>query len=200
MQTDEPTPAFLRLFIALAVPRNVQKEIGRAQSQLQRSSPPGAIRWTRPEQFHVTLTFLGDVPATQVEALKVSVSGVCAGFPAIHLSAHGIGFFPNIQRPRVVWVGAGDDKGQLAELHRQLDEEVRPFALAEKSDRFSGHITLGRFKPGHPAAFDKLLARAEIHRQRHFGDWEAGQMDVFRSELTSAGAMHSLFASFPLAG
>ena len=102
MQTDEPTSAFLRLFIALAIPQNVQKEIGRAQSQLQRSSPPGAVRWTRPEQFHVTLKFLGDVPAAQVEALKVSVSGVSAGFPPLQLSAHGIGFFPNIQRPRVV--------------------------------------------------------------------------------------------------
>jgi 2'-5' RNA ligase len=200
MQTDEPTPAFLRLFIALAIPRNVQQEIGRVQSQLQRSSPRGAIRWTRPEQFHVTLKFLGDVPATQVEALKVSVSRVCAGLPAIQLSAHGIGFFPNIQRPRVVWAGAGDDEGQLAELHRQLDEAARPFAPAEKPERFTGHVTLGRFKPGHPAAIEKLLARAEIHRQRRFGDWEAGQVDIFRSELTSVGAMHSLLASFPLAG
>jgi 2'-5' RNA ligase len=200
MQTDEPTPAFLRLFIALAIPQNVQKVIGRAQSQLQRSSPPGAVRWTRPEQFHVTLKFLGDVPAAQVEALKVSVSGVSAGFPPLQLSSHGIGFFPNIQRPRVVWAGAEHDQGKLAELHRQLDEATRPFAPAEKPERFAGHITLGRFKPGHPAAIDKLLARAEVHRHRHFGDWEVGQMDIFRSELTSAGAMHSLFASFPLAG
>ena len=140
------------------------------------------------------------MPATQVEALKVSVSPVCAGLPALQLSAHGIGFFPNIQRPRVVWAGAGDNKGQLVELHRQLDEAARPFAPAEKPERFTGHITLGRFKPGHPAAIDKLLARAAIHGQRHFGDWEAGQVDIFRSELTAAGAMHSLFASFPLAG
>jgi 2'-5' RNA ligase len=200
MQTNEPTLAFLRLFIALAVPQNVQKEIGRAQSQLRRSSPPGTIRWTRPEQFHVTLIFLGDVPAAQVEALKVSVSGVSAGFPPLQLSAHGIGFFPNIQRPRVVWAGTGDGNGQLAELHRKLDEAARPFAPAEKPERFAGHITLGRFKPGHPAAIDKLLARAEVQRPRHFGDWEAGQVDIFRSELTSAGAMHSLFASFLLAG
>jgi 2'-5' RNA ligase len=200
MQTDELTPAFLRLFIALTVPRNVQKEIGRAQSQFRRSSPPGAIRWTRPEQFHVTLKFLGDVLAAQAEAPKVSISKGCAGFPALQLSAHGIGFFPNIQRPRVVWAGAGDGKGQLAELQRQMDEAARPFAPSEKPERFTGHITLGRFKPGHTAAIDKLLARAEIHRQWHFGDWEAGQVDIFRSKLTSAGAMHSLFASFPLAG
>jgi 2'-5' RNA ligase len=88
----------------------------------------------------------------------------------------------------------------LAELHQQLDEAARRFAPAEKPERFAGHITLGRFKPGHPAAIDKLLAPAVVHRQRHFGDWEVGQMDIFRSELTSAGAIHSLFASFPLAG
>ena len=105
--SDENSPAFLRLFIAIAVPPDVQKEIGRAQGQLRRSVPPGAIRWTRPDQFHVTLTFLGDVPAAQVAALEKSVSGVCAGFPALRLSANGVGFFPSEQKPRVIWAGAG---------------------------------------------------------------------------------------------
>ena len=189
---------FLRLFIALAVPPDVRREIARAQGQLRRHSPPGAVRWTPPDQFHVTLKFLGDVPAAQVAALKESVSKVCAGFPALPLAAHGIGFFPGAQKPRVIWAGANDDSGQLAELSRQLDEAMRPFAPAEKSQRFTGHITLGRFKPGRHAAIPKLLERAAILRDRHFGDWHAGEVEIIRSELTSAGAMHLPLASFVL--
>ena len=63
--TDDNSSAFLRLFIAFAVPADVRQEIGRAQGQLRRHSPPGAVRWTRPDQFHITLKYLGDVPATQ---------------------------------------------------------------------------------------------------------------------------------------
>jgi 2'-5' RNA ligase len=197
--TEEPASPFLRLFIAFAVPQEVQKEIGRAQGQLRRSSPPSAIRWTRPEQFHLTLKFLGDLPSDQFEALKISVSRVCAGFSAIKLSAHGVGFFPSEKRPRVIWVGIDDNNGQLAELHRWIDSVVQPFAPTEKTERFIGHITLGRFKPGYHAAIPKLLERATILCSRHFGDWLAAKVEIVRSELTSSGAIHTSLASYPLA-
>ncbi len=192
--------AFLRLFIAVAVPLDVRKEIERAQGQLRRSAPPGAIRWTRPEQFHVTLKFLGEVPSALVAALEQSVSKVCSNCPAMQLSASCIGFFPSAQRPRVIWAGAGDNRRRLAELYRQMDEAVRPIAPAGKPERFAGHITLGRFKPGRHTAIEKLLERATTLRDRQFGDWLAGEVEIVRSELTSAGAMHTPLASFPLAG
>jgi 2'-5' RNA ligase len=199
MSEDNPS-AFLRLFIALAVPLAVRKEIGRAQSQLQRATRPGVIRWTRPEQFHVTLKFLGDVPSEQVAALEQSVARVCSGFQALRLSAQGIGFFPGAQKPRVIWAGIDDDNGQLSELYRKMDEAVQPFAPAGKPERFAGHITLGRFKPGRHAAVGGLLERATVLRERHFGDWPAGEVEIVRSELTSTGARHTPLATFPLSG
>ncbi|MDD5140724.1 MAG: RNA 2',3'-cyclic phosphodiesterase [Verrucomicrobiales bacterium] len=196
---DDNTSAFLRLFIAIAIPPDVRKEIGRAQGRLRRHSPPSAIRWTRPDQFHVTLKYVGDVPLPQVAALEKSVSAACASCPVLQMKAHGVGFFPSAQRPRVLWAGAGDDSGQLAELHRQIDAAVRPFAPAEKPERFTGHITLGRFKPGRHGSVEKLLERATVLRDRHFGGWLAGAVEIVRSELTSTGAMHTPLASCPLA-
>lgn len=198
MTTDHPA-AFLRLFIAIAVPPDVRQEIGRAQGQLRRSAPPGAIRWTRPEQFHVTLKFLGDVPSTQAAPLEAAVARVCAGVNVLRLSAHGVGFFPSAQKPRVVWAGVGDAGGRLAELHRRVDEAVRPFAPAERLERFTGHITLGRFKPGHHAGIPNLLERATVLQPRHFGDWLAGEVEIVRSDLTSAGATHTPLALCRLA-
>jgi RNA 2',3'-cyclic 3'-phosphodiesterase len=197
VESDNPS-AFLRLFIAIPVPLDVREEIGRAQGQLRRHSPPGAIRWTRPEQFHVTLKFLGDVPTAQVAALESLVSRACAGFPALQLSAHGIGFFPNEQRPRVIWAGADDHDGQLAELHRRIEPAVRPFALSAKPERFASHITLGRFKPGHHGTMEKLLKRATILRHRHFGDWPAVEVEIVRSKPTAPGAVHTPLGSYRL--
>ena len=196
---NQPAP-FLRLFLALAVPPAVREEIGRTQGRLQRHSPTGAIRWTRPDQFHVTLKFLGDVPADQVAALEESVAQISAARPALPLSARGIGFFPGTHQPRVIWAGARDDQGQLSELHRQIDEALRWLAPAERPQKFTGHITLGRFKPGRHAAIPKLLELVADYHDRHFGDWRAEAVELVRSELTSTGAEHTVVATFPLAG
>jgi 2'-5' RNA ligase len=194
----ENPPAFLRLFIAIAIPPEVRQEIGRAQGRLKRNSPPGAIRWTRPEQFHVTLKFLGDVPSEHVAALKKSVNTVCSASPALRLSANGIGFFPNARKPRVIWIGAQDDCGQLSELHQRLEEALRWLDPATRPEKFTGHITLGRFKPGRPAAIQKLLELASNLHGHHFGDWQAREVEIVRSELTSVGATHLPIASFTL--
>lgn len=199
MAGDNPS-ASLRLFIALALPSEVREEIGRAQGQLQRVAPPGIIRWTRPEQFHVTLKFLGDVPAGQVEALQQSVARVCSRAPALQLSACGVGFFPGVQNPRVIWAGADDGDGKLRELYRQIDEAVRLFGSVGKPEKFTGHITLGRFKPGSHVKSEALLKHAMMLRDRPFGDWRAGKVEIVRSELTSIGARHTALATLPLAG
>jgi 2'-5' RNA ligase len=186
------------LFIAIAVPAEVRQEIGRAQGQLQRHAPRDAVGWTRAEQFHVTLKFLGDVPVGQVAALEESTAAVCTNFSCLKLSTCGIGFFPNERKPRVIWVGAKDSDGQLAELHRQLDEALRWLAPAERSEKFTGHITLGRFKPGHHAAIPKVVETVREFRSRYFGDWPAREVEIVRSELRSDGAEHIRLAAFPL--
>jgi len=191
----ETASGFLRLFIAIAVPPDVRQEIGRAQAQLRRCSPPGAIRWTKPEQFHVTLKFLGDVHTGQLAALEKSVAAVCAGFPSLELSANGVGFFPGRRRPRVVWAGAVDWEHRLGELHRQIDETTLPFAVADKPGTFTGHITLGRFKPGHRVTPDALLKRAEMLRDRHYGNWSVRDLEIVRCDLTPAGALHTVAAT-----
>ena len=62
----------------------------------------GAIRWTRPDQFHLTLRFLGEVPAHRLKDLKQSVEAVCLGRRPIPLRAKGLGLFPGNRSPRVV--------------------------------------------------------------------------------------------------
>jgi 2'-5' RNA ligase len=198
--SGENLPGFLRLFIALPVPAEVRDNIARAQSQLRRAAPSGALRWTRPEQFHLTLKFLGDIPSAQLDALKQSMAEVCAGFSVFPLAAAGIGFFPHAQKQRVLWAGAADETGQLAELQRRMHAAVLPFAPADRSERFSGHITLGRFKPGHFGSLENLLERAARLRAQNFGGWPAETVELVRSELTSEGALHVPVGAFALAG
>ena len=93
MATNDPAP-FLRLFIAIAVAPEMRQEIGRTQGRLQRNSPPGAVRWTRPDQFHITLQFLGDVPTEQVAALETALAPIWPPFPTCGLSRMALDFSP----------------------------------------------------------------------------------------------------------
>jgi 2'-5' RNA ligase len=194
---DETPASFVRLFIAIPVPPEVRGEIGRIQSRLQRETPPGTVRWAQLDQFHITLKFLGDVSSEHLAALQEILRPICASFAPMDLSARGIGFFPPTSRPRVIWAGVGDCQDHLPVLHRQIDEATRLFAPTERPEKFTGHITLGRFKPGGHGGIPRLLAAAATLRDRHFGDWQASEVQLIQSQLTSVRAEHLVLAVCP---
>jgi 2'-5' RNA ligase len=198
MDTDTPA-AFARLFIALAVPADVRQEIGHVQTRLRRDTAPGTVRWTPPDQFHVTLKFLGDVPVADLDDLRRALAPVCAAGPALDMAARGIGFFPPARPPRVVWAGAHDAERRLPELQRQIDNALRRFAPADRPGTFTGHVTLGRFKPGGHAGVPRLLASAAPFRDHHFGAWRSGEILLVQSRLTALRAEHTTIAAYPLA-
>lgn len=194
------SPGFWRLFIALAVPSEVRKEIARAQEQLRRCAPPGAIRWTFAEQFHLTLKFLGDVTPDEAMALRAPLAKICDALPPARLFARGLGFFPHTRQPRVIWAGVNDAIGWLTELHQQIELAMRPYAPAENPEKFSAHITLGRVKPGRHGSLKLVWDRAWQLRDRAFGTWLAEEVVVYRSLLTSERAVHEPIHICRLAG
>src|SRR5437868_6844677 len=101
----------LRLFLAIPVPEGIRKEIEKAQQELRSALPESRIRWTRRQQFHLTLTFLGNVEAARSEDLVEAVRGACDSFFALNLRAESIGCFPNLRRPRVLWSQIQDHEG-----------------------------------------------------------------------------------------
>ena len=105
----------LRLFVAIAIPERIRNEMIAVQRELKPLAL-GDVRWTNAEQLHLTLKFLGNVPASSVEAVKQSLAEACAGAAPFPLRAEGIGFFPNERQPRVVWVGFEDGENALAVL------------------------------------------------------------------------------------
>lgn len=191
-------PPFQRLFVALPVPPEFQAVIGRAQAKLKRASPPGAVRWGRPGQFHMTLKFLGDILSAQLPALQAALAGACAGFETFEVAAGGIGFFPNARSPRVIWAGVSDDGKALNELHRRIHAAVLPFAPADVGERFAGHITLGRIRPGRQSSLKRIFDRLAALRDAEFGRWTADRVELLRSELTPDGARHEVVAAFGL--
>ena len=189
-----------RLFIAVTIPEEIQSKIEEAQAELRRALPEHGVRWTRRDQFHLTLRFLGDVEATRVEALGEAIQGACRGFGALHLRAGRIGFFPDLRYPRVVWVGVQDQAEQLPRVQEAVERATREFTTEAKEGQFTGHVTLARIKGIKRPEADALGKAATGMAERLFGQWTAYQVELMRSELLPQGARHTSLASIALAG
>ena len=195
-----PSPEALRLFISLSVPEAVKQSIEAAQTELRRVATDNAARWTRREQFHLTLRFLGNVPVNQLEELVEQSRLAARTFGPLHLTAQRLGFFPNAKLPRVVWAGISDRDNQLTELWRSIQSAVEPFTKEPPERQFKAHVTLGRInRLRRPEAVELAKTAAQFDNQS-FGHWTASQLELMRSELSPTGARHSELAAIPLLG
>lgn len=187
-----------RLFIAISLPEQVKDEIEKTQRELREALPGNFIRWTKREQFHLTLKFLGNVAETCVADLSNTLRAACLNFNALRLRAEGIGFFPDLRFPRVVWVGVHDSKNVLALLQNAIEAAVKSFTSEVSEKEFTGHVTLGRIPRIRRAEAEALKKVALGMSERFFGEWVADKVELIRSELSSSGSQYTTLANFPL--
>ncbi len=185
-----------RLFIALLVPASIRETLVAAQAGLRKASPNALIRWTNHEQLHLTLRFLGNVPTSNLDELAAALKEEVQKYHALQLHARGIGFFPNSNRPRVVWSGVADDDCRLEGVFQAVQEAAQPFTVEALEHRFTGHITLGRIKLIQDKERSELQSSAEKYEGQDFGAWQSTELVLMRSVLSGSGARHELIRSF----
>jgi 2'-5' RNA ligase len=147
--------------------------------------------------IHLTLKFLGEVAAEQLEAVSASLGAVAAATPPIALGARGLGVFPTLTRPRVVWAGVPGGAGALAALAGRIDAAMAPLGFAPEARPFRGHLTLGRVRS--PGGTRPLTAQVVAGGQAVFGDWTVRELQLYRSHLRPSGAVYEVLAAWPLA-
>lgn len=188
-----------RLFVALPIPDPVKDEIERLQDELRAVLPPKSVRWTKREQFHLTLRFLGQVSSPRVPALTEALRGACSEFAALKLRAERIGCFPSLRFPRVLWVWVHDEAEQLPWLQARIELAVGGFAAAAVEKDFTGHVTIARINGIRRAQAEILGKRVHESVDRRFGEWTANEVRLIQSELFPSGARHTVLGRFVLA-
>jgi 2'-5' RNA ligase len=193
-------PKFRRLFVAVDAPEAVKTEIENAQYEMRQALPNGSVRWTRPDHFHLTLRFLGNVDADRLDALSEKLRVACREFAPLQVRAERIGFFLERGFPRVIWVSVCDDHQQLVHLHRAVQTSTLEFTSEPAENEFAGHITLGRAKKIRRKEADTLNSFATRMRQHSFGGWTVNSIELVKSDLLPEGAHHSLITTIRLGG
>ncbi|PIP38229.1 MAG: RNA 2',3'-cyclic phosphodiesterase [Desulfobacterales bacterium CG23_combo_of_CG06-09_8_20_14_all_51_8] len=183
-----------RVFIAVHLPDPVIKTLAGIQQDLRQCGLQ--IRWTRPETIHLTLKFLGDVPAESIEALCDAVKTGVGDLAAFQLAAKGVGVFPGVRRPRVVWTGLSGQTDALERLHHAIDSAIFEMGFAKDDRRFTGHLTLGRFtgQSDPEALIDILKAFAD----KASDSFEADAVHVMQSDLKPSGPVYTVLSSIRL--
>src|SRR5215208_2028699 len=134
----------IRTFVCIEVPETVKQRIASLQQELRTS--PAQISWVKPSNIHLTLKFLGDVPASRVEAIHLAVKRAATSIQGFEIEVGGAGCFPAPRNPRVLWVGLTDLPESLKQLHGSLEAELLREGFPRESKRFSPHLTIGRVR------------------------------------------------------
>lgn len=189
-----------RMFVAVPVPEIVKDALEKIRAELRELFRESVVGWTRREQIHVTLKFLGDVESTRATELITELGRECRGLPPLQLRVERLGAFPNIESPRVLWLAVTDTRGQLFPLQRRVEAAARNFSSKSEALRFTGHITLGRCRRilREDSARFSLLVR-EMSNQV-FGEWTADRVELIRSDPSSQSCRYSLIGAVCLKG
>ena len=181
----------MRLFVALQIPSMVRKNLAELLVELRAlSSQP---RWVRAENLHITLKFIGELPAEKLGALRAALSAVHSD-RLVTLDFRGLGFFPNEKRPRVFWAGIQASEN-LEVLASNIDRALEKLGIPSEKRPFSAHLTLARFEP--PGLPEKLPAAIQENATREFGSVATGEFHLIESKLKPSGAEYTTLETFP---
>ena len=183
----------IRTFIALELPEELKKSLGRLQSKfMERAS---AVKWVRPESIHLTLKFLGDINADRVAPVERALEKLAAGIEPFFFDVAGIGAFPNCRNPKVIWAGMQADD-RLNMFLEELETALADMGFAREERPFAPHLTLGRLRDGR--ARKDVAGLIEQYGAERFGRFSADHIIFFKSELKPSGPVYREIKNFTL--
>ncbi|NQS99944.1 MAG: RNA 2',3'-cyclic phosphodiesterase [Candidatus Omnitrophica bacterium] len=175
----------MRVFIAIELSAEVQEELRRVQDQLK---PAGAdVKWVEPEDIHLTLKFLGDVSLELIAEVKKQLDALVKVHQRFELTIGGVGAFPKVEYPRVIWVGAERGAEQTVELANSLEEKLLNFGFLKEKRQLKPHLTLGRVRSSQNRnQLRELLQSVTVQPKTS----QVETVVLFESTLTSQGAIY----------
>jgi 2'-5' RNA ligase len=183
----------MRLFFAVRLPGEVQQAL-RPALESGRSAAGVSVGFTRIEQLHFTLAFLGEQPEAAL-ARACEAAEAARELPQFELAISGRGAFPGMSRPRVLWLGAGKGAAPLTALAEKLCGGLRERGFALEDRAFRPHLTLGRVK----SRGDRDARRAlEAIPPGELARFTVRELSLMQSVLGPAGANHTELRAFPL--
>ncbi len=191
----------VRTFVAVEIDEPTRRAAAKLIAKLDVASVDA--KWVQPQNLHLTLKFLGDVPLKETARICQAVQKAAEQVEPFELSIGGAGAFPTPDRPRTVWIGsranknAGEDP--MATLHKHLETRLAKLGFRKDSRRLAAHITIGRIRRGGPGR-PQLARLIEENAQCEIGKTTVREAVVFTSELSREGPTYHPLGRAKLGG
>ncbi|MDF7801873.1 RNA 2',3'-cyclic phosphodiesterase [Pontiellaceae bacterium B1224] len=183
----------IRAFIAIDIGSEIRTKLTDLQQKLFHTGAD--VRWVKPENMHLTLTFLGQVPLSKFQPLEKALGKNFQGLEPFPLQIQGTGVFGRRSRPSVIWAGIAEYPA-LMELQQKVVSAVKTAEIEFHGKTFRPHLTLGRFKSlDH---LEPLFQALEKDRETDFGTQEVRSVQIIKSELNPDGAAYTVLRQIVL--
>jgi len=169
----------MRLFVAVDIDDLIRDRIKPLLAEL---SGINGIKAVEPENLHITLLFLGEVTESRVSKIEENLSEI--DFEPFRISFERVGAFPNLNSPRVVWIGVREG-GELTSLANNVYERLKKLGF-RRDKEFRAHLTVGRVKRKNPEVSEVI----KKHSSESFGEMEVKSFSLKESILTPKGPIY----------
>lgn len=174
------------------VRRTIEHEQARLRKQLQPSVGPDVrIQWVKPESIHLTLKFLGDIPEDRVPDIQAALACVADRHVRFAVAAEGLGVFPDVRAPRVLWVGLTNHVDTLKRVAADAEAALSAIGFPPDPKLFHPHLTLARIKERSRDVGRALTADRIVEQAAPIGAVMVNAIALMKSELKPSGAVHT---------
>ncbi|NLB89145.1 MAG: RNA 2',3'-cyclic phosphodiesterase [Syntrophomonadaceae bacterium] len=182
----------MRTFIAIPIPQDIREMAADVRNSLEKTGAD--VKWVEEENYHITLKFLGDIDQQIANNIYIHLNSISENYHSFVLKVRGIGFFPNANQPRVIWLGVNGELEKANLLGERIDAHLTEEGFEPERKR-SFHLTLGRIrsKRGQKELLDETNKLNKIIKSRSF---LVNKIDFMESRLTPQGPNYILHKSF----
>ena len=181
----------MRLFVAIELPEDIREELVAVEEKLKNFFK---AKWVAKDTIHLTLKFLGDVEEKMLEDIKKTVSEISQKNHRFDLTLKDTGGFPNLEMPRVLWIGVEQGKKNTMGVMEQLEKELTKFGIKPEKREKSPHITIGRVKG---LAQRDTKKKEDIHKLTYKSRvFRADAVSLIQSVLTPSGAVYTVLGQY----
>ncbi len=193
----------IRTFVAVELDRDLRKVLGRVQAEVRERCVRGGgqevrVQWVKPDSIHLTLKFLGEIEEARIQDLRTALGPVVAGQPRFSVEVGGLGVFPDLRAPRVIWIGLSGRVDELVRLAADVDRALHTIGFPLESRPWSPHLTLARIKERSREAGKGFAATGALNGFTSVGSLSISVASLMQSELKPSGAVYSQLLALPL--
>jgi 2'-5' RNA ligase len=186
----------IRSFLAIELPKPILRKIEEVQGDLRLTHAD--VRWVNPEKIHLTLKFFGNIEESRIDPIFKSIEECIRNTFPFSIKVRGVGAFPQLKNPRVIWMGLANGREILISLQKQIEAQLEKIGFQPEDRPFHPHLTLGRMKSSRGK--DELVERMEKHKEEEFGDLPVEKVVLFKSDLRPSGPIYTPLGEVKLGG